>query len=452
MKLDNISSIFFEALNYPPFARPNFYIQKQRESSWAKGVYLTALAEVYHSCFVRIQIHFGAKKRKIDGLTLEDIELDISEVTGVQDNRTYNKNIIEELHLAILAAWQFEKSEKNFNSIEILSLIEYGLWFIRNEFRVQNKEIKSGLSRPRTNTYFTYLVASDGPFFDFPKFKIAFREILLNTPNTEDLKRILKPYQKASLEIVSLWNNKIFLLENIEKIEEEHRSPETVYVEFHFKDLRHSWWNYSSQFDLLGPEIYMNQDFAQFAANITNLLSGELLGGREVKIALSPKNFIADLVEGISTLLHDESETPFLDNIRLRRKGSRLEAPFRNWFTSWFKARHYEAHKERLKGKGHIDLTLIHPDLSDKIIEIKGWWNIHKIGIIQQLYKYLTQFEGDGYVLMINHTKKTILRDYKKIVMTRKTGYIAKTWKSFKHKSSAFEYFKSQHRLVLSKL
>lgn len=446
MKLLDIRLTFFEALKYPQYARPNFFVNRQKDSEWTKGVYLKSLYEIYHECIKRLRIHYDAKKRKANGIKLEDIKLPINEVTTGNAAGTYNKRVLEELRQAIQASERFGRHEKNYTSVETLSFVEYALGFIRNEFSAQSKGIKGEFARPGTSSYFTYLIVQDGPFFNFPKFKAAFRELVLSSNNLESLKQILKPFYTVSVEIVRLWNKKIHLLENVDRQTEEILPPEMVLIEFHSDETKKSWGTDLENFEVLGPRLFLNQDFAYFAAKIANLLSSELLGGKEVKLTLTTKNFITDFIDGIKTLLQEDTSVTFIDN--LKNKESRLEAPFRNWFSSWFKARRYATSKEQLKGKGHIDLTIVHIDLSDKIIEFKGWWNPHKKQIIQQLYKYLTQFEGEGYIVMINDSKKPILNQYKKIVTGQETGYCKNTWKLLNHKPGDFQYYKSEHQLA----
>ena len=78
------------------------------------------------------------------------------------------------------------------------------------------------------------------------------------------------------------------------------------------------------------------------------------------------------------------------------------------------------------------------------VIEFKGWWNPKRNMVVQQACKYLTDFEGDAYIFLINDKKTNIERDYKKIVEDRATGYLKGTWAS--HKVSSFVYFTTKHK------
>jgi len=444
IKLDNTSAVFFEALEYPEFARPNFYIRKQEESGWAKGVYLMALSEIYHSCQLRIKLHYNANKVKKTGLEIDDIELPIKEVTGGEEQGYYNKKLLEELHLTVRYAGHFGVQPKMFEPLDILSFTEYALWFIRNEFRVQVRETNGGFMRPRTNSYFTYLIAEEGPFFSFPQFKKAFRKLLLDSANIDNLKRILTPYHKTCLEIIKLWNEKLFMIQEQSHKDGKMIAPVIIRAQFKAEELKHSWWEDTSLFDVYHPSPFDNQDFAYFAAAIANLLSNELLGGKEVKLKTTLDNLTGHLIKGIHKLLRNDTDAPFIAEAR---NGRPLEAPFRNWFSNWLEAGGFRSHCEPQKGNGHIDLLVVHEELGDKILEFKGWWNRDKKKIIHQVYKYLTQFEGDAYIFMINHTRGSIVDKYKAIITSSETGYLSNSWNAEKYGLTAFEYYKSQHCL-----
>ncbi len=271
-----LESIFFEALNYPEYARPNFFVIKQRQSQWHKGVYLNTLAEVYHKCFSWVDMHYRAQKNKNSALKLEDIEIQIKDITKGDEIGTFNKEKLDQLFLAVEAAFLFDNIEIEYSDIEILSFVEYALWFIRNEFKIQTREIRAHF-RPQTKSYFIYEIIKGDLFFNFPRFKHAVRELFLFAPNKDNLKEMLRKYYTASREIVDLWNNKIFLIEEKANRNEKKMSPEMVRVEFKAEELKHTWWNDTELFNVHSPTLFRNQDFASYAVKITNLLSTEIL-------------------------------------------------------------------------------------------------------------------------------------------------------------------------------
>src|SRR4029078_7325171 len=121
-----LAAVFFGALQYPSYARPDYFIQKQKASGWSKGVYLTTLNEIYHSYITRLQIHYHAQKKNTPGLRLEDVELDIE---GTTVAKKVDKKILDELHLAVRSAWYIGRPEPIFSPYQILTFVEAALIF-----------------------------------------------------------------------------------------------------------------------------------------------------------------------------------------------------------------------------------------------------------------------------------------------------------------------------------
>ena len=438
----DLTDVFFEALEYPQFARPNFFINKQKASEWSKGVFLTALSEVYHGAILRLQMHFNAKKGSLNILKLEDFKVTKKQLFGTDEEKIIDKQILDDLHYAIQYAWRFDAVEKTFTPYQIISFAEVALSFIKKEFYEQSNKTNNPLPRPRTKTYFTYLIAQDGPIFDFPKLKNAIRELLYTTKNVNKLEKLLVSFHKVAVEIVRLWNEEIYFIEQNANQKEGGSSIERIRVEFHSDTLKQSWWSDDKLFDNLPHDFYMNQDFAYFAANIANLINGEVIHGEEAIIKIIEKNFLDDFIRGIEHLTTLNNRNVAIKNIL---EGVKHEAPFRDFFSSWFEAQNYMTNSEPLIGNNHIDLKIEHLSIPKKIIEFKGWWNPHKYVIIQQLFNYLTQFDGEGYVFIINHSGKNIEERYRQNITKEQNGYFEE-WESIPYKQTAFKYFVSKHK------
>src|SRR5436305_723882 len=126
----DLTNIFFEALKYPQFARPNFFINKQKESEWSKGVYLTALDEVYHSSLLRLRMRFNAEKRNLGDTKFEEFKISKKVLLGDEDEQLIDKAVLDELHYAIQYAWRFDTIQKSYSPYQILSFVEVALLFI----------------------------------------------------------------------------------------------------------------------------------------------------------------------------------------------------------------------------------------------------------------------------------------------------------------------------------
>ncbi len=442
----DLTNTFFEALNYPQYARPNFYLNKQKESGWNKGVFLLTLQEIYHASEMRLRIKLGGKKSSppYPDIELESIGIPLKEFTQQESSLIINKDTLDELFLAILAAWDVDKKEKEFTNFEILGLVEYALAFILKEFKVQAKDGKYPSPRPRTESYFTYFIIQGGPFFDFPKFKACIRELKLNSLHQENLIQILSKYHKAASEIVELWNTKIYALNNIVNENGERPESEIVRVEFNAEELKFSWWNDVKQFEIKPHKMFLNQDFAYYAANIANLIANEVLNKKDKEIILYQKDFMQDFMRGMEHLSELDCNEPCMIGLK---NGESKEQPFRDWFSTCFKMAGYNIQRESLKGNGKIDLKVEHNATGKKIIEFKGWWNRkNNKKVIEQTCKYLTQFEDDGYIFMINPSMDDITEKYKSLVTSPQTGYLSGSWDPVFHNNTSFVTYRSFHK------
>lgn len=160
-------------------------------------------------------------------------------------------------------------------------------------------------------------------------------------------------------------------------------------------------------------------------------------------------DFLTDFIKGIKNLHEQDIHAPCIAGIKNKIK--KLESPFRYFFQNWFTAKGYTAIPEPEKGNGRIDLKVVHDSIGDKIIEFKGWWNKDKNKIITQLYGYLTDFEEDGYIFLINDTKNSIVEKYKKKILTTEMNYVDNTWEEIGFQSTGYKYYKSKHKFTKTK-
>jgi hypothetical protein len=155
-------------------------------------------------------------------------------------------------------------------------------------------------------------------------------------------------------------------------------------------------------------------------------------------------DFLTDFIEGIRIMQEDGDDSPAI--YHHRNKEEKAEALFRDEFSRFFRARKYQAEPESKKGSGRIDLKVIVPVTQQKkIIEFKGWWNSDRKEITQQLCGYLSDFEEDGYVFMINHTRQDIAAKYQQLIQTPEVNYIQGSWQVIRFEDTGFIYYQSRH-------
>lgn len=157
------------------------------------------------------------------------------------------------------------------------------------------------------------------------------------------------------------------------------------------------------------------------------------------------RRFIDHFIEGIAILQRKDDREEFIS--LLKAGGQKDEGKFREWFHTFFGGGGYEfIEAEGAQGTGRIDLRVKDKAEGVKTIEFKGWWNSDSKEIIDQVVQYLTDFEEDGYIFMINNLKKKdILLPYKKLVTAPGADYVFDSWQTVKYRNTGFEYYISKH-------
>jgi hypothetical protein len=267
--------------------------------------------------------------------------------------------------------------------------------------------------------------------------------LLFTTRNINKLENVLKRIFNLALEIIKLWNDEVYLLDK--KIDFKGKIAQSVIarVEFKSESLIHSWWYDTRWFEQKHYNFYSNYDLTKFSFQIANLINDNIIHGEEIVIKTPEKDFLEDFISGIKHLSNEKDKIDCYKNIIT---GNKHEGPFRDFFSLWFAAKNYKTDCESLRGNNHIDLKIEHDSIIEKIVEFKGWWN-KSTEIILQVINYLTQFNDEGYIFMINHTQKDVITEYKRFIEMKTTGYVLKSWKKLNYEKSSFCYYKSSHKM-----
>lgn len=158
-------------------------------------------------------------------------------------------------------------------------------------------------------------------------------------------------------------------------------------------------------------------------------------------IPMQKESFIDFFIRGIRALQEMDVNA---ECIRNARKGKLNEHEFRNYFISWFKAGHFSAAAEIEKGNGRIDLKVEHPAFGTNVIEFKGWWNHGKKHVIDQVKKYITEFDQEAVIFMIDHLKdKDIADEYRSMFTEGENNKC--DWRELRYIDTGFRYFASDH-------
>jgi hypothetical protein len=201
--------------------------------------------------------------------------------------------------------------------------------------------------------------------------------------------------------------------------------------------------------DYYFPQNLSGDQLAKYYIETIRKLANEVI--EKEKSSLEPRvfDFIMDFTNTIH--LHQTQDVNAECIRKLKEDDKKDESAFRYWFQMAFIMAGYIAEPEPEKGNGRIDLKVLHQSIANKIIEFKGWWNNDKRNVINQLESYLTDFEQDGYVFMINNKRTSIEKEYKEIIMAEEMNYIPGSWSEIRIEPSGYMYFKSEHKFICKK-
>lgn len=153
--------------------------------------------------------------------------------------------------------------------------------------------------------------------------------------------------------------------------------------------------------------------------------------------------FINIILKGLKELQTQDVNADCIKNIK--KENNKLEAPFRNWFKTFFSGKYDIVNAEPEKGNGRIDLKIEDSGFGTRIIEFKGWWNSDKKVIVDQIISYLTDFETNGYIIIINDKQKKIDNNYFELIKSESVKYIENSFQEILLQNSDYKYFISNH-------
>lgn len=133
------------------------------------------------------------------------------------------------------------------------------------------------------------------------------------------------------------------------------------------------------------------------------------------------------LCELIVKIIHliQKNEPTFIKSFKSGNNFSLLETDFRDIFYRSFGLSYdIEISAEALSRVGRTDLQIESKKFGTKTFEFKIWGSNDYKDVVKQIYEYLTDFEKDGFVFMINKNQKGIKKDYINNLQRPEMGYI----------------------------
>ncbi|MFA6667685.1 MAG: hypothetical protein WCS51_04990 [Bacilli bacterium] len=153
-------------------------------------------------------------------------------------------------------------------------------------------------------------------------------------------------------------------------------------------------------------------------------------------------DFIKSILHGIKELQNQDINAECIRLVKMDKVTH--EAKFRDWFKTYLSDKYASVNAEPEKGNGRIDLKIEDNKINTKIIEFKGWWNTDKKQVISQILNYLTDFESEGFIIIINDKKKNVEKEYIEIIKSD-TGKYMLTKPQVQKTESGYKYYISYH-------
>jgi hypothetical protein len=201
-------------------------------------------------------------------------------------------------------------------------------------------------------------------------------------------------------------------------------------------------------------KLSKNADASGYLKILKKWLKGEKKFVSELRIKAGgttyDEQFRQCLTDAVSQFQRNSINEPCITNILNGGKGKEtlVRYAFKNFLSARFPDATVVAEEEM--GNGYMDLTFYQPLLSRKVVEFKGWWNYDKKDIAFQVSKYLTDFEHEGYILMINDQAKDIAPAYKKLLLSENMNFIPGSWAEHSIANGRFTYYSSLHQFGIT--
>ncbi|MFT7005466.1 MAG: hypothetical protein ACJAWW_002841, partial [Sulfurimonas sp.] len=142
--------------------------------------------------------------------------------------------------------------------------------------------------------------------------------------------------------------------------------------------------------------------------------------------------------------LMQKNEPTFIKKYKSNNTSGLLEADFRDIAYRTFGLSHdVTISAEALSRGGRTDLQIESQKFGTKTFEFKIWGSNDYKDVVKQIYEYLTDFEDEGFIFMVNKNKKNIDNEYIKNIENMKMGFISDSLE--RREINDFTFFLSKH-------
>lgn len=365
-----------------------------------------------------------AQEKKIDNLILK---AQVAELMNRGINQLNNGN----LHEARILFYEISKLDGNGELFQLAEFLENICLLIQENKKIQSEPVENLPSHIDELLKFLSTLKTDELFQEYKSILENYFELLKQFVNSiiggniVDISKrqsIINDFNQKNITTSEFVNRSFQLLKLIEIYNEEY--PNTILKE-------------------ITKEKYIKK--------VSNLINSGFAISAETSFLYSlhdTKNINTALNETIikAIRLIQTNEPSFIKDFKSKKTTSLLEADFRNHFYYIFGlSNEIEVDAEALSRVGRTDLRIVSNKFGTKTFEFKIWNRPGYDKVIKQLYEYLTDFESDGFVFMVNSNKNSIEDKYIDNLKNSEMGYIANSLE--RRTIDKFEFLISKHKI-----
>lgn len=296
---------FLAALQYELFTIPEYWIKKQQESGWSRQTYLELLRGQHSHYLMELQRLKEIERKKDPTIESNKIGRSLAELTNgkVTEARTLkgndttilNNELLESLFICLHKAYEFGKPAPVYTDLQIVSFALKAVFYILSEIKIQAGLMAAGhfsrnppkdfmpFSKDGEKMYLIhdYSLIQPSPVFDYFLFEDALRSLMLNSINSENLKKITKPLFNMSEEVVKLWNDKVGDLHTDFEVQKSNVKKSRQFIEF---DIGKRWfktWRDTQTFVKMDAKNFDTFDLVLYASRVGGIVASEIMGRQE---------------------------------------------------------------------------------------------------------------------------------------------------------------------------
>ena len=335
-----IRQAFIDALEYPLQAIPEFWANRQRETGINKHHFFGFM---YKVCSDYLP---GMPRVRKDLKNIHPAEPTLFEITDgradavqtLDGERTQSltRDLVLDLEYLITRAAEWYDEKTAYTDLQIVSFAQHAVQFVYKSFQKQGqtKAVMIGVKEyppdfkgtskevlwvDKQVLYRYSFYHQPDALFSYSQFEESLRNLILNSPNPDELKRIMKPLYELGAQIGDLWNDTVQPLEMLMDKEER---PHEINEYKVFNAAERDWgtrgkskeWHYR---DEAGFIPLSNYELTLFAVRVSNLVANEVLGKKENAL---PKETQKTHYKSFDDLFKEEYKTKIEDFIAILRE------------------------------------------------------------------------------------------------------------------------------------